>query len=183
MDLELELGRRWLDRFGGFDYGAMTVWLMRGFGLPNVRAYNTFKNSFTWGLETSEGYVLRISPGIVRIAPEEWSQAGEEREGGRFSRDDFRREMAAHQVLGVSPLHSEVPPLSDSLVESWMDQFSRPIYVRDMGATVLGPLWSSGWAQDVGPGDPSVLDAGACLADCPVPVSQGRHSGRKLHPR
>ena len=167
-DIEGELGKRWLDRFGGFDYGAMTVWLMRGFGLPNLRAYDTFKHSFCWGLETSEGYVISIEPGLVRIDPAEYAAAQEERQGNQWSKQDFRNHMAAHSVIGVQPLRAEVEPLSEAMINGWLDQFARPIYVRDVGGTVLGPISQTDWATDEGPGDDSVLDGGAELADTPT---------------
>jgi hypothetical protein len=167
--IERELASRWLAKFGGFDYGAMTVWLMRGFGLPNMRAYDVHKHSFIWGLETSEGYLISVEPGLVRITSEEYAAAGEERTDDLRSRRDLQNYMAAHNVLSVEPLHKDVAPITDEMINGWLEQFARPIYVRDVGGTVIGPIYDVAWAEDVGPGDESVLSGGNELADNPIP--------------
>lgn len=141
----------WLERFEGFDYGAMTVWLMRGFGLPNLRTYDADKHGSSWGLDTGEGYVITVEPGLVRIDPEEWRTAGEEREGSRLSRKEMRMSMLAHGVLGVWCVDPHAKPLNNSMIEGWLDEFARPIYIRDMGAGILGPLAPQ---ECLGPGDP-----------------------------
>lgn len=151
----------WLDRFEGFDYGAMTVWLMRGFGLPNLRVYGADKHSFSWGLDTDQGYVITVEPGLVRVDSDEWRKAGEERDGNGWSRRDMRMTMLAHGVLDVACVDPNAPALSAKLIEGWLDEFSRPVYIRDVGASVLGPL---SLGEQLGPGDPRRLDGGAIHA-------------------
>ncbi len=159
----------WLERFEGFDYGALTVWLMRGFGLPNLRAYETFKHSFCWGLETPEGYVIEVEPGLRRVPAHEYRAASKVRKGERdWSQQDWVRFLTSGNVFRLHPLRADAPPVTDALIQTWLDQFSRPIYVRDVGADVMGALREQG-KPDVGPGDDSVLSGGAELADCPTP--------------
>lgn len=156
----------WLERFGGFDYGALTVWLMRGFGLPNVRGYDTFKHSFCWGLETPEGYVIEVEPGLRKVSPEEYRQAPEEREGGVWSKKDLLRTLLSGQVFRLHAVREDAPPVTLELIQTWLDQFERPIYVRDVGANGVGLLWEQK-RPDVGPGHASVLTGGVELADHP----------------
>lgn len=151
----------WLDRFEGFDYGAMTVWLMRGFGLPNLRVYDSNKHSFSWGLDTGQGYVITVEPGLVKIDPQEWRQAGEERDGSKWSRRDMRMTMLAHRVLGLECVDPNAEPLNSQMIDSWLDEFARPVYIRDVGASVLGPLPLK---EHLGPRDPTRPNDGELAA-------------------
>ena len=169
--------RAWLEKFEGFDYGTMTVWLMRGFGLPNVRSYDTFKHSFAWGLETPEGYVIRVEPGLRRVLPSEYRPAPESRASGgeAMSKQDFRNSLMAGGVFDVCALRSDAPVLTPELIERWLVQFARPIYVRDVGANVLGTLQEQELYEE-GPGGEDVLAGGELLADAPVNPKASRRS-------
>lgn len=161
--------KAWLEKFEGFDYGTMTVWLMRVFGLPNVRGYGTFKNSFAWGLETPEGYVIRVEPGLRRVLPSEYRPAPERRDTGdeAMSKQDFRNALMAGGVFDLCALRTDAPVVTPELIERWLGQFARPIYIRDVGANVLGTLHEQELYEE-GPGSEDVLAGGELLADEPV---------------
>lgn len=169
-DVNSEFAQAWMDRFHSYDYGAMTVWLMRGFGLPNVRAYDTDKHSFTWALETPEGYVIEIEPKLISINRKEYNDAFDKRgpQSKSWSKEDFVNQIKYAGVFRISKVKENAPSLDQSVFDKWLDQFSRPIYIRDVGASVVGPLWESPWISDVGPGDPSVLRGGENQADQPI---------------
>lgn len=78
-DIVFEFCKRWLDKMGGYDYGAMSAWLMRAFGLPNVMGYDGDKHGFNWALLTPDGYVITVEPKPLRISVEEYSQARDKR--------------------------------------------------------------------------------------------------------
>lgn len=177
-DLNHRFAQAWLEKFQGFDYGTMTVWLMRGFGLPNLRAYDTFKHSFVWGLETPEGYVIRIEPGLRRVLANEYREAPEQRvpDQNQWSKQDFLNTLKWGGVFEVCALHEDAPPVTPEILGRWLEQFDRPIYVRDMGANVLGGLVEQGLSEE-GPGADNVLDGGEALADHPITPRRSRGLG------
>lgn len=61
--------------------------------------------------------------------------------------------------LGHLRRKDRCPVVTPELIERWLGQFARPIYIRDVGANVLGGLHEQG-IYDKGPGSEDVLAGG-----------------------
>lgn len=157
----------WMDRFGAYDYGALTVWLMRGFGLPNLRSHNPFKHSFSWGVDTQDGYAIAIEPKLLRIERSEWEHARLETNPEEETQKALLQRLQFSKVFTVYRVTEGAVDLTPGLFNKWLEQFARPIYVHDVGASVIGPLEFG--EHDVGPSHPSVLSAGAQASERPGP--------------
>ena len=170
--LGFDFAKAWLDRFHGYDYGAMTVWLMRGFGLPNIKAHNTDKHSFVWGLQTTDGYVIEIEPKLISISRKDYKNAFDKRgpQSKSWSKEDFANQLG-NGVFTISKVKKDAPLITKELFNKWLDEFSRPIYIRDVGASVIGNIYDTPWLSDVGPGHESVLRGGERQASKPPTVS------------
>lgn len=56
--LDEVVASRWLLMVGVFDYGAVTAYLLRAYGPPNVAPLDPVKHSDAWALDTGDGYVI-----------------------------------------------------------------------------------------------------------------------------
>lgn len=176
-DIVFDFCKRWLDKMGGYDYGAMNAWLMRAFGLPNVMGYDGYKHGFNWALLTPDGYVITVEPKPLRISVEEYSQAGDKHgQDGEMIRNDLVRRLAYSGTFSLNKIKEDAGEIDEAMMDRWLEQFRRPVYIRDVGATVLGPIYDTAWADDVGPGDDSVLSGGARQVNSPVAPNKPRRS-------
>lgn len=132
--LDEVVASRWLLMVGVFDYGAVTAYLLRAYGPPNVAPLDPVKHSDAWALDTGDGYVIEIEPRLVHTAQ---YQAVDARE-----RERCVSMMCAHGVIRVYPTRNDAPKLTEERLDEWMAEFCRPIRVRDVSAYAGGKIFS-----------------------------------------
>lgn len=148
--LPMAFAAAWLEAFGGYDYGALTAYLLRAFGYPNIPGGDPFAHSHCWGLASEGGLLLRVECRPLLLSRYMDRMAHE--------RGRMVRALADARVFSIVPVTVAPTPLTPEGVAGLIDAFREPVYVGDLGFDAQGPL--SGY-DDIGPGADTVRNFGA----------------------
>jgi hypothetical protein len=140
----------WLDAFDGYDYGTLTAYLMRAHGYPNIPGGDPFGHGHCWGLASPRGLLLCVEPRPIQLLNYRLQPPAE--------RGRMVEALANAQVFSFSPVSLSPENLTPDLLNHFIFEFRRPVYVGDMGFHAQGLLPES---DDVGPGAETVKNLGA----------------------
>jgi len=122
--------RLWLDTFGSYHSGAMTAYLLRAFGLPNINqdGWDPAKHPMTWGLDTGEGILVVVEPKPLELSADWVSQ----------NMDQAYQQMVANRVFSFKPLRAAPRYLNGAFLRELIEEFRRPVAVHDVLMDPLG---------------------------------------------
>lgn len=123
------VAKTWLEEHDAYDHGALTAYLLRRFGLPNLLAYEVYKHGARWGVAVGDaGIILEIEP--RPCAPiNDWSKMN------KIEKMHAHRSLSYSDIFSLGCIVAQPIVIDFNLFEPMLKKtirdFQRPTYWRD----------------------------------------------------